>query len=353
MAISPPHVLPVQLPSVDERTALALHQHFSSIQAERFPSEPAPTLEARRERWRSRSGAEQSRSWVVWAADGEALVASAGAGPAVSAANARAVMFDVLVQPGQRQQGLGTRLLAAIADYAQSQGRAVLLTQTQRHLPGGAIWMERIGAAPSLESQSLQLDLAAVDRPLVQRWIARGTALAEFELGFWTGPYPEADLAAMAQLHEVHSEAPSLSSALAPARITPETLRQQERALWDRSEQRWTAYVRERATARLVGFTELIWSALDPAMLEQGVTGVLPAYRQRGLGRWLKAALLDNISGSQPAARAIRSGTATSNTAMLSLNHALGFQTISADTWWELELDQVLRYLAASAVPRA
>ncbi len=352
MSISEPQVLPVQLPSVDERTALALHQHFSSIQAERFPSEPTPTLAARRERWRSRSGAEQSRSWVVWAADGEAIVASAGAGAAISDANARAVMFDVLVQPGQRRQGLGTRLLAAIADFAEVQGRAVLLTQTQRQLPGGAIWMARLGAAPSLESQSLQLDLAAVERPLVQSWIARGRALAEFELGFWTGPYPEADLAAMAQLHEVHSEAPSVSSAMV-ARITPETLRQQERALWDRSEQRWTAYVRERATGRLVGFTELIWSALDPATLEQGVTGVLPEVRQRGLGRWLKAALLDKISGSQPAARAIRSGNATSNTAMLSLNHALGFQTISADTWWELELDQVRRYLAASAVPRA
>jgi GNAT superfamily N-acetyltransferase len=127
----------------------------------------------------------QSQRWIIWHAENRAIIARAVADASNTENNRQVIIFDVSVLPMYRQRGLGRRLLASIADYASALRRDVLLTQTQRHLPAGAIWMQRIGAAPSVENQSLQLPLADVQRDVLQKWIARGAEQAqEFELRF-------------------------------------------------------------------------------------------------------------------------------------------------------------------------
>ncbi len=339
--------LSLALSTVDDHTAAALHDHLNRMQAERFPADPLPAFEPRLERWRATSHASSSRTWIVWHPTRQAIIASAGAGASTTEEQAQVVIFDVTVAPAYRQQGIGRQLLSRIADFAHQQSRQVLLTQTQRHIAAGAIWMRQIGAEPSVESQSLQLTLADVDKDVLRRWIERGDTHA-FELGFWSDSYPENDLAAIARLHEVHNDAPRKSDAIAETHMTPARLRDGEQELFTQGNIRWTTYVRERATGTLVGFTEVTWNPADPEQVEQGVTGVLPAYRKRGLGHWLKAAMLHKLIDEQPqfGMRVIRTGNATSNTAMLNLNHDLGFRTISADTWWQMNLAQVQKYVA-------
>jgi len=152
----------------------------------------------------------------------------------------------------------------------------------------------------------------------------------------------------VARLHEVHNDAPRKSDAIAETRMTPARLRDSEQELFMRGNIRWTAYVRERPTGTLAGFTEVMWNPADPEQIEQGVTGVLLAYRKHGLGHWLKAAMLHKLihEQPQPGVRVLRTGNAASNTAMLNLNHDLGFRTISADIWWQMSLAQVQEYLA-------
>lgn len=55
--------------------------------------------------------------------------------------------------------------------------------------------------------------------------------------------------------------------------------------------------------------------------------------------------MLDQLLREQPAARFVRTGNAASNTAMLNVNHDLGFQVISDDMWWELDIHQIQQYL--------
>ena len=111
--------------------------------------------------------------------------------------------------------------------------------------------------------------------------------------------------------------------------------------------QRWTFYVMEKASGKFAGYTETVWNPNRPEILRQDMTGVFPEYRNRGLGRWLKAAMIDKVLKDRPQVKYIRTGNADSNAAMLKINNELGFQPYMASTLWQVELDQVMAYLEA------
>ena len=75
-------------------------------------------------------------------------------------------------------------------------------------------------------------------------------------------------------------------------------------------------------------------------------TGVSPEFRGRGLGRWLKAAMLDRIVRERPGVKFVRTGNADSNAAMLGINRALGFTPYVSRCVWQLETEKALAYLA-------
>ena len=109
--------------------------------------------------------------------------------------------------------------------------------------------------------------------------------------------------------------------------------------------ERWAVYVRERATGAFAGISEVYWHPARPAILHQGDTGVFPQYRNRGLGRWLKAAMLDRVLRERPRVELIRTNNADSNAPMLRINTELGFRPYMARTIWQVETDRVRRYL--------
>ena len=49
-----------------------------------------------------------------------------------------------------------------------------------------------------------------------------------------------------------------------------------------------------------------MWNPNRPELLGQGMTGVFPQYRNRGLGRWLKAAMLDKVLKERPQVKYVR-----------------------------------------------
>jgi GNAT superfamily N-acetyltransferase len=93
--------------------------------------------------------------------------------------------------------------------------------------------------------------------------------------------------------------------------------------------------------------TEVTWSPNRPGILEQGFTGVSPEFRNKGLGCWLKAAMLDKILSRLREVRIVRVNNAKSNAPMLKINRALGFRPYLASAIWQVELDSVQKYLAA------
>jgi len=152
----------------------------------------------------------------------------------------------------------------------------------------------------------------------------------------------------MVALRAVMNTAPRDDLDVEDVRWTETQLRQIETTLAQHQTERWTMYVRHRQSGTIVGYTEVFWNARQPETLQQGDTGVLPAHRHHGLGRWLKAAMLEKVLRERPQVQRVRTGNANSNAAMLSINQELGFKPYKSWTTWQVALEQILAYLRRS-----
>ncbi len=102
----------------------------------------------------------------------------------------------------------------------------------------------------------------------------------------------------------------------------------------------------EAATCATAGFTEVGYDARVPTIIGQQSTAVVPAHRGRGIGKWIKARMIERVLAEWPAARYVRTGNAYSNAPMLSINDRLGFKVVWSITIWQLPIADARRYAA-------
>ena len=338
-------VVPFDLKSAAHDEYAALHAFTSRIHEELQPDDPPTPLEEAIAAWRGIMGVVNVRVWLARAADGRVV----GRGQLVTAntpENQHLAEGTIQILPERRRQGLATGLLGRFVEGMRADRRRLLISNTIARAPSGEALMERLGGERGLETHVNQLKLEGLDRELLERWLAEGRSRgAEFELGLWEGPHPEADLPAIAELYEIMNTAPLGTLALEKQRVTPQMLRQMEAAIFARGTVRWTLVVRERSSGRFAGFTEAHWRPNAPQLLTQGNTGVFPEFRGRRLGRWLKAAMLEKVLRDRPEARFVRSSNADSNAAMLRINLELGFRPYLSRTIWQTEIEKIEAYL--------
>jgi GNAT superfamily N-acetyltransferase len=336
----------IDLRNATEREYSALNDFQNALHAERIPEDPPTPLEERVNWWKNGPELMCHQGWVVWNDDGTKIIADAGATFWRTEENKHALDFGIGVLPEHRRQGIARRILAHVASYAEQQNRPTLMVGTNDRVPGGAAFMRQLGAEPGLETHLNQLAIEDLNRELVSLWLQRAPERASgFDIGFWEGPYPEAELEAIAKLHGVMNTAPRGSLDLEDFQTTPAMLRDWERTMATSGDVRWTVYVRERATGAFAGFTEVFYHPNRPHLLWQGATGVFPQFRSHGLGRWLKAAMIDRVLRERPAVKFIRTGNADSNAPMLKINYELGFKPFIADCYWQVSLEKVQAYL--------
>ena len=260
--------------------------------------------------------------------------------------NQHLAQFDITVLPELRHRGIARQLLAVVADVAHREQRRLLLTTTDAAIPAGAAFLKRLGAQIGIATHTNQLTLSDLNRELIRRWQEdahqRGSV---YEIGTWDGPYPQEALAGMVALRAVMNTAPRDDLEVEDVHWTEAQLRQIETTLAQHrpSGGRCTSAIDKPAL--IVGYTEVFWNARQPETLQQGDTGVSPAHRHHGLGRWLKAAMLEKVLRERPQVQRIRTGNADSNAAMLSINRELGFKPYKSWTTWQIGLDEVLAYL--------
>lgn len=324
---------------------VAYNVFINRIQAEMWPEDPPSELDETIRELRATPPFVVAHRWAVWR--GSEIIARAVASLWRTEDNQHLLNFDIAVLPEWRRQGIATRLLKLIANVAQREQRRLLMTSTDSAIPAGEAFMKRLGARVGIISRTNQLDLGELNRGLLREWCARAPK-AEFALGLWEGPYPEEELDAIVRLREVMNTEPRDNLEIEDVKWTREQLRQIEASLAERKTERWTMYVRERKTGNLAGYTEVFWSAFEPETLYQGDTGVFPEYRGRGLGKWLKAAMLEKVLRDRPTVKRVRTGNANSNAPMLKINFELGFRPYKQWTTWQVELEKVLEYLRSS-----
>ncbi len=340
----------LQMREIDARAAsdadlARLNAFANRIRSESWSDDPAVPVEETARDLRAIPSYVSLREWVVEPVVSGEIVGSGAVSIRHELSNQHVAMAEINVLPEMRRRGIARELLRLVVAEARATGRTLLIGYTNTRAPSGAAFAERIGARMGLAMQINQLRIADLDRPLMADWLARGEALRdEFDLGLWDGPYPEEDLQEVIRLGTVMNTAPRDDLEVEDEQFTAEQVRQYEASLRERRRERWTMYVRERATGRLVGYTQVFWGPERPDLLSQGDTGVFPEYRNRGLGTWLKAAMIDKVLRERPQITLVRTGNAHSNAPMVRINRQMGFQLYQSTLHWQAPVEAVLAY---------
>jgi mycothiol synthase len=328
----------------------AASDFFDLLRLESRPDDPPVPSEERIVRWRNIPSFVGVRFWIAEEESGAAAGALVVQWDA-RGENPHVAQIGLDVRPDARRRGIGTRLLAMAVEEVERLERRLMIFATTDRVPAGEQCMRLLGAEAGLQVRISQLDLSELPRDLVQQWISRAPERAGgYSVAFWDGPFPQERLEAVAELFNVMNTAPREKLDVEDQTMTAEQLREMDQQIFASGQQRWVAYAVHDATGELAGFTELTWHPRRPQHLNQGNTGVFPAHREHGLGRWLKATVLDRVLRELPEARFVRTGNAESNAAMLGINEALGFKPYSGDTVWQVSTEKVRDYLVSRGV---
>jgi mycothiol synthase len=332
----------LDLRNLSDLEARALNDFFNLMRAEVVPEDPPIPLSERLADWNNIPKRIGLVSFAYF--DADQVAAYADIGFELEGTNMHLCWSGFEVRSNYRRFGLSTQLLDHVLRVAKREQRRILILDTNERIPAGACFAQKIGAKPGIENHTNRLLIEELNKDMLRRWIDEAP-VAEFDLDFYTGDYPESELETLCELFDVMNTAPRGELEINDDKTTPEKLLEWQHQRKAIGLQRWLAVVKERSTGRYAGFTEMGWHPNRPLILGQWGTGVNPIYRGKGLGKWLKAAMLEQVLSERPEINQVRTGNADSNGPMLKINHALGFKPFIARTDWQLEVDAALEKL--------
>jgi GNAT superfamily N-acetyltransferase len=268
--------------------------------------------------------------------------------------NQHMAQCSVQILPEYRQKGLGKALLEQLTKVAKNANRSLLLAMTHDRIPAGEAFATQYGFTRGIEHQVSQLQLSELEPDKLKIWIREGeTRASNYLLGSWEGAVPEEEIEAFTTLMDVMNTQPKGDLEMEDQHITPEVMREIEKVKFGAGGKRVISYVKHRTTGEFAGYTELEWHPSRAAIVNQEATGVNPAHRNLGLGKWLKAANLEQMLHLNPEAKFVRTGNANVNAAMLKINFELGFKPYFAAIAWQGYTDTILEKLESQALSLA
>ncbi|MBA2609539.1 MAG: GNAT family N-acetyltransferase [Actinobacteria bacterium] len=262
--------------------------------------------------------------------------------------NREASFVELDVMPPYRRQKVGAALAQAAVEFAKEQGRPLVGFDANDKVQAGWRFLNAIGATHKLTGRFSMLKFADVDRPQLEGWVARAAERAgDYELVRWDGPCPDEHVDAFVNEQNVMNTAPIDDLEYEDEVFTVGRLRDREQVQAARSIDVITMVAVHKPTGETVAHTDVWLPQRWPTKAYQNDTGVNPAHREKGLGRWLKAQMLLNLIKERPQIDNISTWNAGSNDAMLGINYAMGFKTVTEFGEHQVRADVALEKLAA------
>lgn len=315
-----------------EQTLEALHELNVIWDDEVLPGDPPVPLAQRVVDWRYLLDSEGSPRWVMW--KGPDIIATSGMYVDL-VQNLENAFGWVYVHPQHRGAGHGRAIAKPLFEAAEKDGRTRFACAVNHGAVEEAL-LSRAGLRSAYREKVSRLDFRTVDWSLMETWVDRARErAADYELLFMKSPVDDEHLEAFCRLMLVMNTAPREDYVEDEEVMTPEIWRDLETKMAARGREILTYVARHKPSGRFAGYTNVAYKHLQPDMIEQWDTGVDPAHRNLGLGRWVKAAMALELRKTYPDVRRIDTENAGSNAPMLSINIEMGFKPILVQNVWQ------------------
>ena len=313
-----------------------LYDFEIAIEAERELDDPVEPFDLALVSWREPPSWAKYPRWLA-RDDGE-LVGAAFVEFEYLETNRHLAWFDIAVRSDRRRQGIGTDLLNAIVDASRADERTVLGTYVGGRPEDGVDdgFLIARGFDKRMVERRSRLLTAQLDRSMLDEWVNKAKERAgEYSLIGFDDACPDELLEAYVAVNDVMNTAPKENLDLDDIHLTPERVREAEEQRAKHRKHKWTLIARHDPSGELAGFTEVAFADWMGDLMWQGDTGVDPKHRDKGLGRWLKAAMALRVLDERPEVARIDTWNAGSNRPMLAINIAMGFRPVKYYGDWQ------------------
>lgn len=248
-----------------------------------------------------------------------------------------------------RRQGIARSFMPIVVELMDRFGCRVVTSESEQE--SGHAFFKWLGAPQKGTGAENRLRLADVDWKMVSAWIAEGEKRnPRTRLERYDDHIPDSMLDEYApQLAALLNTMPWDDLDHGPIVETPETLREIYQRMDAEGQKHYTVLARE-PDGVISGITDMSWAPYRAKILEQLFTGVLPSARGRGIGKWIKASMLERMHELHPDAEWVSTGNADSNGPMLAINKKLGFKRYRWGAEYQLSRDELAARIEALKV---
>ncbi len=254
--------------------------------------------------------------------------------------------FYINILENYHRKGIGTLALEKVKEVAKQNEKTLLATDT--YYPSGKAFLETIGAELDIGIEN-RLQLENIDWSMVEKWVEEGPERSPKIKLVKLGSIPEDLIEQFSKIYtETYNQQPWDELDDVAFTFSPKYFRHLKKVFAETGVE-WLVMVTIEEDEKISGLTEMRYNPGNKTMITQELTGVKEEYRGRGLGKWLKAAMLLEIKERFPDVKTVRTENATTNVPMLSINDRLGFKFFRESIEAQIKLEQLNKYLKQRA----
>jgi mycothiol synthase len=207
----------------------------------------------------------------------------------------------------------------------------------------GHAFLKWMGAEGRFSGAENRLDLSVVDWDMVRRWAEDGPKRSPTtRLEVYDGHLPEEMWEEYCpQLTTMLNTMPWEDMDHGDIVVTPAQLADWFARMDAQGTSQYTMLTRE-PDGIISGMTDVQYAPYQANMIHQGFTGVRTDAQGRGLGKWLKAAMLLHVLEIHPNLTGVITENAGSNAPMLAINTRLGFKLYRAETEYQITREKLV-----------
>ncbi|MHA1989706.1 MAG: GNAT family N-acetyltransferase [Candidatus Hodarchaeales archaeon] len=254
----------------------------------------------------------------------------------------------ITILPEYRKKGIATKVLRKLLHKSKEKDFTIYIFHDVTE-QSGKHFLKAINAKNALLDIENRVKIKNVPWDLVKEWNRISEAIDSEMKFFYIIPDNIINEYSII-FTEVLNQAPLGDLAIKNMTFTPEILRQMEKDDRKNNDVRITAITIE-PNNEISGLTEVKINRDLKIVANQSLTGVKTKYRGKGLGKWLKAAMLLRIREEFPEVTVMKTGNASSNAPMLSINTRLGYEKYKEKITGQITVEKLQKYLEGNNRP--